>query len=57
MVHGNAGKGDKPRPRQISREEYDLRDAYMKGKLHISEKEMKKRITKIRDKHASTKRS
>ena len=42
------GKGDTPRPRQISQEEYNLRWAYGKGETDLTEEQMKKRIVEIR---------
>ena len=36
-MNGEAGKGDSPRPRQVGREEYDLRWDYAMGKIDISE--------------------
>jgi hypothetical protein len=41
-----AGKGDKPRPRQVSQEEYDLRWDYAMGKMDISE--FNERLKEIR---------
>lgn len=35
------GKGDKPRPRKTSRQEYDLRWAYASGKMTFEEFERK----------------
>jgi len=42
------GKGDRKRPDQTSKEESDLRWAYFRGELNISEAEMKRRIAEIR---------
>ena len=49
---GDAGKGSGRRPRQISREEEDLRWAYYKG--YITIKEFSRKLKQIRKKHAST---
>jgi hypothetical protein len=50
MMRGSeAGKGDTPRPRQVSREEYDIRYELAFGKLSDEQAEkMKARLTRIR---------
>ena len=42
------GKGDTPRPMQISQEEYNLRWDLAQGKIKLSDEEFKKRIKEIR---------
>lgn len=42
------GKGSKPRPTQISREELDLRWAFAQGKIQISDEEFKQKVKEIR---------
>jgi len=44
------GKGDTPRPRLISDEEYYLRWDYQTGILDITEEEFDKKIKEIREK-------
>jgi len=51
MGKSSAGKGDLLRPCLVSDEELNLRWDYALGKLKIDEKEMMKKIQKIRKKH------
>ncbi len=48
MVNGFAGKGDSPRPRQISDEENDLRWGIIEGKIKMTDEQFKKKIKEIR---------
>ena len=47
------GKGHRPRPRTVSREEYDLRWAFFGGKIGLDE--FNRRLQKIRDKERKEK--
>ncbi len=54
MSQSDAGKSDTPRPRQISRAEYDLRWAYYEGKMTLEQFE--KKLKKIEEKDDKRKR-
>lgn len=49
-MSNGAGKGPGRRPTLISNEEDTLRWDYFQGKLKISEKELERRVAKIRKK-------
>lgn len=44
------GKGDKPRPRLVSREEYDLRWKYYRGRMSFDVFEKKLKMIKRKGK-------
>jgi len=49
------GKGSTPRPRQVSREELDLRWEYMGGKM--SREKFEQRLAEIRERFSHTNRT